>query len=179
MPFCPNCRTEYMAGASTCADCGATLTESRPAGWSSPRNAEGMRPVEVYAADSAVEMDLAEAQLRAAGIPTARRPRRLTLFVPASHQASAERVLQGKPPMAQPETLGLSELHVIRLVCAECEEATSVDLLTERLPEQCRCGRYFDLGEVRPVLDRYTDIMRTMADADFEIEVEVPEAEEE
>jgi len=179
MPFCPNCRTEYMAGASTCADCGAALTESPPAGWSSQRNTEGMRPVEVYAADSAVEVDLVEAQLRAAGIPTARRPRRLTLFVPASHQASAQRVLEGKPPMALPETLGLSELHVIHLVCAECEEATSVDLLAERLPEQCRCGRYFDLGQARPVVDRYTDIMQTMADADFEIEVEVPAAEEE
>jgi hypothetical protein len=137
-----------------------------------------MRPVEVYAADSALEADLAEAQLRAAGIPTARRPRRLALFVPASHQPSAQRVLQGKPPMAVPETLGLSELHVIRLVCAECEEATSVDVLTERFPEQCRCGRYFGLTEARPALDRYTELMRLMADADFEIEVEVPTAEE-
>ena len=178
MPFCPNCRSEYMAGATTCADCGAVLVESLPEGRSAQPNPESMRPVEVYAAESAVEIELVEAQLRAAGIPTARRPLRLALFVPGGQVESAQRVLQGKPPMALPETFGLSELHRIRLVCAQCEEATSVDLLTEPLPEQCQCGRYFDLGEARAVVGRYADLMRTMADVDFEIEVELPPAEE-
>ena len=177
MPFCPNCRTEYMAGASACADCSAALVEALPQGWRPRPEAEAMRPVEVYAAESTIEIDLVEAQLRAAGIPTARRPQRLAVFVPGSHQESARQVLQGKPATAMPETLGLSELHVIRLVCAECERATSVDLLAERLPERCECGRYFDLAAARPALERYGELMRLMADADFEIEVQVPEAE--
>jgi hypothetical protein len=166
-----------MAGASTCADCGTTLVESAPEGWSARPNAEAMRPVEAYAADSTVEVDLVEAQLRAAGIPTARRPRRVALFVRAADLASAQQVLQGRPPGALPETFGLSELHRIRLVCAECEKGTSVDLLNDRLPDRCPCGRYFDLSEARLALDRYTDLMRTMADADFDIEIEVPEVE--
>ncbi len=28
--FCPNCRTEYQKGVSTCADCGAALVEELP-----------------------------------------------------------------------------------------------------------------------------------------------------
>jgi uncharacterized Zn finger protein len=87
--------------------------------------------------------------------------------------------MAGKPAMAPPETLGLSELHRVRFVCEECSEGTSVDLLQERPPEKCpSCGHLFDLTAARPVLDRYTDLMRTLADADFEIELEVPPPEE-
>ena len=28
MPWCPNCKNEYKAGYTVCADCGATLVES-------------------------------------------------------------------------------------------------------------------------------------------------------
>jgi len=178
MPFCPNCRTEYSSG-ETCADCGARLATTPPEGWSAGQRPEQMRPAEVAQTESMIELDLMESQLRAAGIPTARRPRRAALFVAEANLEAARRVLEGRAGMtALPETLGLSELHRIRLVCAECEQATSVDLLAERLPEQCRCGRYFDLSEARGVLDRYTEIMRTMAEADFEVEVEVPAVED-
>jgi hypothetical protein len=179
MPYCPNCRTEYTSGAAICADCGAALIETPPEGWRRAQRPEGMRPVEVAEAENLVELDLMEAQLRAAGIPTARRPRRVALFVVEANREAAQRVLSGKSPQALPETFGLSELHRIRLVCEECEQAMTVDLLTERVPEQCQCGRYFDLSAARPILDRYADLMRVMADAEFEIEIVVPEAQQE
>ncbi len=176
MLFCPSCKTEYMSG-TVCADCGAKLVDARPEGWRANPNAEQMRPAQVAEAENTIELDLMEAQLRAAGIPTARRPRSVALFVAEANAEAAKRVLEGKAPPGRSETLGLSELHRIRLVCAECDRAISVDLLTEGLPERCECGRYFDLSEARPVLDRYADLMRTMADADFDIEIEAPPAE--
>jgi len=30
MPYCPNCRTEYRAGFSTCSDCGSPLVDDIP-----------------------------------------------------------------------------------------------------------------------------------------------------
>lgn len=30
MPFCPDCRTEYVIGAARCADCGAALVDRLP-----------------------------------------------------------------------------------------------------------------------------------------------------
>ncbi len=180
MAFCPNCRTEYAGGAAKCADCGAALVESPPQGWSLARDPQNLRPTELIEVSDQVQLDLMEAQLRAAGIPTVRRPRRVALFVPAAHLRSARRVLEGKTPMAVPETLGLSQLRRIVLTCSECDAGTTVDLVADRLPEKCaECGHHFDLTAARAVLDRYADIMRMMADADFEIEVEVPGGEEE
>ncbi len=179
MPYCPNCSTEYTTATPMCTDCGAALVDTPPAGWRRTQQPEGMRPVEVAQAENLVELDLMEAQLRAAGIPTARRPRRVALFVAEANAAAAERVLKGKAQQGLPETFGLSELHQIRLVCEECEQPIIVDLLAERTPEQCQCGRYFDLSAARPVLDRYADLMRVMANADFEIEIVIPEAQPE
>jgi uncharacterized Zn finger protein len=87
--------------------------------------------------------------------------------------------MEGKPAMAPPETIGLSELHRIVVACEECDAGGTVDLLEERVPEKCpECGHVFDLTAARPVLDRYAELMRTMAEADFEIEVELPAPEE-
>lgn len=30
MPFCPNCKYEYVSGINNCPDCGETLTDSLP-----------------------------------------------------------------------------------------------------------------------------------------------------
>jgi hypothetical protein len=30
MPFCPSCRTEYVAGVARCADCGTALVSTLP-----------------------------------------------------------------------------------------------------------------------------------------------------
>ena len=178
MSFCPNCRTEYTGAATKCTDCGADLVSSLPQGWSIARDPENLKPTELIEASDQVQLDLIEAQLRAAGIPSVRRPRSIALFVPASHLHSAQRVLQGKGPLALPETIGLSQLHRVVIACSECDAGDVVDLLTDKLPETCPgCGRLLDLTAARPIIDRYADIMRAMAEADFEIELEVPEEE--
>ena len=177
MPYCPNCRTEYVGAAERCTDCGAELVATPPQGWQATSDADAMRPAELCELTDMVALDLLEAQLRAAGIPTARRPRRLALFVPTSHLESARRVMEGRPVGPMPETAALSELHRIRLVCEECDKETRVDLLEERVPEVCSCGHRFDLGSARAVLDRYAEVMRSLADADFDIEVEIPRPE--
>ena len=61
MPWCPTCRTEYEAGRTVCSDCGAALVETLPP--------EAADPVVVLEANSAVEAQVAEATLEAAGIP--------------------------------------------------------------------------------------------------------------
>jgi hypothetical protein len=172
MPYCPNCRTEFIAGAQRCGDCGRELVEqldARPGA-----SAEAMRPVELCQVNDLVELDLVEAQLRAHGIPSVRRPRSVALFVPAGRAEDARQVLAGKSPGPPADSVGLSELHRIRLVCSECEKVTSVDLLNERVPRTCTCGHIFDLGEVSSVLDRYTDVVRMLADTEYEVELELP-----
>lgn len=179
MPYCPNCGTEYASGVARCQDCGATLAagpaESRFTGLERPER----RPALLAEFTDMVQLDLVETQLRAAGIATARRPRAVAVFVPAWQLEDARRIASGGAPRGVPSVLGLSELHRIRLVCEECGEAASVDLISEQVPASCACGHYFDLLAARPVLDRYRDLMRTMAEADFEIEIEAPQEETE
>jgi hypothetical protein len=172
MPYCPNCRTEFIAGTQRCGDCGRELVEQltpRPGA-----DAEAMRPVELCQVSDLVELDLIEAHLRAAGIPSVRRPRSVALFVPAGRAKDAQLVLAGKSIGPAADTVGLSELHRIRLACSDCEKVTGVDLLNERIPLACTCGHVFDLGEVRPVLERYSEVMRMLADTEFEVELELP-----
>ena len=179
MPFCPNCRSEYTPEAVACSDCGALLVESLPERASMPGSAEATRPVELIEVEDQVRLDMVETQLRAAHIPTIRRPRRVALFVPAAQLKSARYVLEGKTPGGVPEALELSSLHRIWLECEECDDGVLVDLLKDRLPDRCECGHYYNLSEARSVLERYADVMRAMANADFEIYVQMPEDEEE
>lgn len=180
MPFCPNCRIEYVGDATRCVDCGAGLVASLAQATPGLPDPGAMRPTELCQVDDHVQLDLIEAQLRAAGIPSTRRARSAALFVPASRLEEAQRVLAGESPTPGPPsgTVGLSDLHRLRLVCARCEKVTSVDLLEERPPATCACGHVFDWGEAGPIIDRYMDIVRRMADAEFEIELELPGAEE-
>jgi len=177
MPYCPNCRTEYVGGATRCADCGADLVGELPQGQPAAFDLGPMQPAELCQVDNQVQVDLIEAQLRAAGIPSVRRPRELALFVPRSRLDEAQRVMAGERPGPPSGTVGLSELHRMRLICSQCDKVTSVDLLAEAAPVACSCGHVFDLGEVRPILDRYTEIVRRMQETDFEIELELPAAE--
>jgi hypothetical protein len=182
MPFCPNCRIEYVGGATRCTDCGAELTALRPQGWSATGDPDAIRPAELCELSDQVQLDLVEALLRGAGIPSARRPRSVALFVPNAHLDRAKQVMEGGPqaaPKAAEGTVGLSELHRIRLICEECEKETTVDLLTDGLPETCACGHRFDLSTVFVVLERYGEVMRMMDKADFEIEVELPKGGDE
>jgi hypothetical protein len=178
MPFCPNCRTEYVGGATRCADCGADLIGQLPQDRQAAFDLDATRPAEVCQLDNQVQLDLIESQLRAAGIPTVRRPRALALFVPAARLDEAQRVMAGQQPGPPSDSVGLSELHRVRLICSQCDKVTSVDLLTESLPLACSCGHIFELSEARPMLDRYADLVRHMADADFEIELELPRSGE-
>ncbi len=178
MPYCPNCRTEFAGGAN-CTDCGAALVTALPSGWRAGRDVSAARPAELAEFDDMVQLELIESQLRAAGIPAVRRPRAVALLVPEALLDRARQVMAGEEmeaPAAESDTLSLSELHRIRLVCSECDQELTVDLLRERLPTSCpQCGHLFDLGPAIAVLDRYGDVMRMMANADFEIELEPPQ----
>ncbi len=174
MPFCPNCRTEYVGDATRCADCDAELVSWLPQGQVAFDPAAS-KPAELCQVADPVQADLIEAQLRVVGIPVVRRPRGLSLFVPTSKLGDAQRMLAGQPAVQRSEAVGLSELHRVRLVCDACEKVTTVNLLTNEIPEACSCGHYFDLASVKPVLYQYREIMRTMAAADFDVEIEQPE----
>lgn len=102
MPFCPNCRIEYVADATRCAECGAALV---PVLTDAPAaiGLDSTRPAELCQVEDLVQLDLIESQLHAAGIPLARRA---------------------------------------------------------------------------PIIERYAELVRHMADADFEIELELPKGEE-
>jgi hypothetical protein len=179
MPYCPYCNAEYEANVEECPTCGAELLAERPGNWF-PGNNPGLRPVELCVLHDMAQADLFEAQLRAAGIVSIRRPRTVALYVPAAYLEHARQALEGEAagPAGTTGTLSLSELHRIRLVCSECEHELSVDVLHERVPSSCpSCGHLFDIGAALPVLDRYADVMRMMANADFEIEVEPPAEE--
>jgi len=178
MPFCPNCRTEFADGVTECSDCGADLIASAPNGWRPGSNPEAARPAVLCELSDQVQLGLIETQLRGVGIPFVRRARTVALFVPAAFLQRAQQVLAGEAAMEPPpdtETLSLSELHRLRLVCSQCEDELTVDLLTERVPDTCpECGHIFNLAAARAVLDRYTDVIRLMEKADFEIELERP-----
>ena len=179
MPYCPNCRTEFAGGAN-CTDCGAALVAALPSGWRAGRDVTAARPAELAEFDDMVQLELIESQLRTLGIPSVRRPRAVALLVPEALLDRARQVLAGEEIAAEEEegdTLSLSELHRIRMVCSECDQEIAVDLLKERVPTTCdRCGHFFDLGPATAVLDRYADVMRMMANAEFEIELEPPQA---
>ena len=180
MPFCPNCKTEYTAGKRWCTDCAVELVEELSTEDAAGNLDSTIRAAEIVQVSNQTEMELVEKQLRAAGIPTARQPRNIAIYVPEEQLEHARRVLTGEGGQPLFDTVGLSEMHRIRLLCSSCDQPTSVDLLTESVPAKCACGHVFDLSNARPIIDRYTEIVRTMADKDFEIEIELPaEGEEE
>lgn len=191
MPFCMNCRHEYAEGVKTCPDCGLALVDESQVSHGLPAPQVGAQSPSAYAPalvgefEDPVELELVESQLRSAGIPNVRRPQLIALFVPASFRERALQIMQGGEEagpegevVEEEDTLSLSELHRIRLVCSDCGHETTVDLLDERVPPTCpNCGHRFDIGSALPVLDRYADVMRMLANADFEIEVEKPQGE--
>jgi hypothetical protein len=182
MPFCPKCKAEFVAGKKWCPDCAVALVEEPVSEQSAPSGPPA-DAVELCVVANSTDLQLVENQLHAANIPTARQPRNIIVYVPEAQLEHARHVLTGESNETVFDTVGLSELTRLRLVCSACEKPTSVDLLEEMVPAKCTCGHYFDLADALPILDRYREVVRLMADKDFEIELELPklglEAEEE
>lgn len=61
--YCPNCRVEYRAGVTECADCGAPLVEELP-----PEPPEPAATVEVWAGSHNLLFDFLANALTQAGI---------------------------------------------------------------------------------------------------------------
>ena len=180
MPFCPNCKAEYLPDKKWCADCKVQLVDDLSQVPPQTANEEQVRAAEICQVDDTAALELIESQLHAAGIPTARQPRNVIIYVPEDRLDQARQVLAGEGPAPRLfDTVGLSEMHRIRLLCSVCEKALSIDLLTEAAPSQCACGHYFELSEARPILDKYAEVVRLMADKDFDIELELPKEEPE
>lgn len=68
MPFCPECRSEYVAGTRTCEDCGAGLVDVLPA-----RNPSGPGErdlVEVWHTQGEMEAQVIRALLESHDVPS-------------------------------------------------------------------------------------------------------------
>jgi hypothetical protein len=72
MPFCPECRTEFVEGASTCADCSVTLVAALPPDEHEREIKENA--VLVFKASNEVESQAIASLLEAEGIGAAVRP---------------------------------------------------------------------------------------------------------
>lgn len=99
MPFCPECRSEYVADRDTCTDCDVPLIDELL-----PEPEYDL--VEVYAAADLMEAGLLESMLTEAGIaasvvdrrdsafPTPARAGRIRIAVPAGTEAKAREVIE-------------------------------------------------------------------------------------
>lgn len=108
MPYCPNCKYDYVDGIKTCPDCYAELLpgnvpEQEP---ETPLHNADDYPVEVYAAKNAAEAEIVGGMLEDAGIMVwvktqAVKRRSFTeilstdkVYVPASRAAEALQLIQ-------------------------------------------------------------------------------------
>jgi hypothetical protein len=108
MPFCPQCKYEYLAGIATCADCDCPLVERLPPdepSSSAPSQLSPVaKPVTVHTAANTMEATTLKAFLESGGIPCllkishesslAPLPPLIELQVPAEREEEARLVLQ-------------------------------------------------------------------------------------
>ena len=74
MPYCPDCKTEYREGFTTCSDCGKQLvggtpTENTNAENATPKQTASNEMILLTLADDQFECDLICNMLRESGIP--------------------------------------------------------------------------------------------------------------
>jgi len=68
MPFCPKCRFEYIAGTTTCPDCGLALVESLPE--SATPGPGDFTQVELCLVRGEIHAKLIQSALASQGIPS-------------------------------------------------------------------------------------------------------------
>jgi hypothetical protein len=66
MPYCPTCKTEYVAGKTECTDCGAQLVDELPF---QAVPGQGTTWVEIFSTGTEDEASLIQGFLDAEGIP--------------------------------------------------------------------------------------------------------------
>ncbi len=76
MPFCPNCRFEYLSHVKACPDCGAALVARLPEEAEAPPYAQGpgYEQALLGVAEGEVHAQLVQSALQEAGIPSRQQP---------------------------------------------------------------------------------------------------------
>jgi rRNA maturation protein Nop10 len=69
MPFCPNCRFEYVAGVERCPDCGAALVDSLPPE-PTPSPPQHYREAQLCEVIGKIHARLLQEKLESQGIPS-------------------------------------------------------------------------------------------------------------
>jgi len=125
MPFCPVCRSEYVEGVKTCADCGAELVAELPP-VEEPFDPT-MELVEVSRAANEVEAQIVHGLLEAAGIRSVFRGESLRL----THGITVD---------------GLAEVKIL-VRRKDVEEARRLIDQSENWTSCPHCGVRFPMGQ--------------------------------
>lgn len=71
MPWCPNCKEEFVRGVANCSDCGAPLVDALPGEDASGRPIPGSdEPSLLTTVSGEAQAEMLRARLEGAGIPT-------------------------------------------------------------------------------------------------------------
>lgn len=68
MPFCPQCKNEFVEGTTICEDCGVSLVAELPEGGGRPSDVEKL--IEVWRTQGEVDAQIVRSLLESNGIPS-------------------------------------------------------------------------------------------------------------